>query len=175
MASICRGLNELKNTVLRNQPHFPVVNELKIYLPFKWAHHILDKNTQTLVLFNLYLTICVCVKNLRIWMMVYPLRLNVSFKFLSCSVLITNWKWRMCPKIFVNIVTKHLCFQSCWQLSPFTHWGWGKMASIFQTSFSDAISWMKMHKFRLRFHWSLLRFHWSLFPSLLTIFQHWFR
>ena len=61
MASICRGLNELKNTVLRNQPHFPVVNELKIYLPFKWAHHILDKNTQTLVLFNLDLTICVCV------------------------------------------------------------------------------------------------------------------
>ena len=42
------------------------------------------------------------------------------------------------------------------------------MAAIFQT-FSNAFSWMKMYKFRLRFHW-------SLFPRFqLTIFQHWFR
>ena len=50
-----------------------------------------------------------------------------------------------------------------------THWGWDKMASIFQTALSIAFSWMKMFKFRLRFHW-------SLFPRVqLTIFQHWFR
>ena len=43
------------------------------------------------------------------------------------------------------------------------------MAAIFQTTFSNAFSWMKMFKF-------LLRFHWSLFPRVqLTIFQHWFR
>ena len=43
------------------------------------------------------------------------------------------------------------------------------MDAISQTTFSNAFSWMKMHKFRLRFHWSLfLRFK-------LTIFQHWFR
>ena len=29
------------------------------------------------------------------------------------------------------------------------------MAAIFQTTFSNAFSWMKMYKFRLRFHWSL--------------------
>ena len=29
------------------------------------------------------------------------------------------------------------------------------MAAIFQTIFSIAFSWMKMYKFRLRFHWSL--------------------
>ena len=47
-----------------------------------------------------------------------------------------------------------------------THWGRDKMATIFQTTFSNAFSWMKMFKFRLRFHW-------SLFPRVqLTIFQH---
>ena len=38
---------------------------------------------------------------------------------------------------------------------PLTHWGRDKMAAIFQTTFSNAFSWMKMFKFRLRFHWSL--------------------
>ena len=50
-----------------------------------------------------------------------------------------------------------------------THWGWDRMATIFQMTFSNAFSWMKIFKF-----W--LRFHWSLFPRVqLTIFQHWFR
>ena len=43
------------------------------------------------------------------------------------------------------------------------------MAAIFQTTFWNGFSWMKMFNFRLRFHW-------SLFPRVkLTIFQHWFR
>ena len=51
----------------------------------------------------------------------------------------------------------------------FTHWGRDKMDASSQTTFSNAFSWMKMHEFRLRFHWSsFLRFE-------LTIFQHWFR
>ena len=50
-----------------------------------------------------------------------------------------------------------------------THWGWDKIAAIFQTTFSNAFSSLKMYQF-------LLRFHWSLFLSVqLTIFQHWFR
>ena len=50
-----------------------------------------------------------------------------------------------------------------------THWGRDKMDAISQTTFSNAISWMKMFEFRLKFHWSLfLRFQ-------LTIYQHWFR
>ena len=54
-------------------------------------------------------------------------------------------------------------------LPSLTHWGRDKMAAIFQTTFSNAFSWMKMFEFRLRFHW-------SLFPRVqLTIFQHWFR
>ena len=44
-----------------------------------------------------------------------------------------------------------------------------KMATFFQTTFSNTFSWMKMYEFCLRFHWNLfLRFE-------LTIFQHWFR
>ena len=47
-------------------------------------------------------------------------------------------------------------------------WGRDKMAAIFQTTFSDAFSWMKIYELRL--------FRWSLFPRVkLTIFQHWFR
>ena len=38
-----------------------------------------------------------------------------------------------------------------------------------QTAFSNAISWMKMFEFRLKFHWSLF------LKVQLTIFQHWFR
>ena len=43
------------------------------------------------------------------------------------------------------------------------------MEAIFQTAFSNAFSWTKIHKCRLRFHWSLI-------PRVqLPIFQHWFR
>ena len=50
-----------------------------------------------------------------------------------------------------------------------THWGRDKMAAIFQMTFSNRFSWMKMYEFRLIFHG-------SLFPRVkLTIFQHWFR
>ena len=49
--------------------------------------------------------------------------------------------------------------------NEFIHWGGDKMATIFQTTFSNALSWMKMYEI----HWSLfLRFQ-------LTINQHWFR
>ena len=36
-----------------------------------------------------------------------------------------------------------------------THWGRDNMAAIFQMTFSNAFSWMKMYELRLRFHWSL--------------------
>ena len=50
-----------------------------------------------------------------------------------------------------------------------THWGRDRMASIFQTTFSNQLSWMEICTFRLRFHW-------SLFPGVrLTTFHHWLR
>ena len=36
-----------------------------------------------------------------------------------------------------------------------THWGRDKFAVISKTILSNALSWMNMYKFRLRFHWSL--------------------
>ena len=50
-----------------------------------------------------------------------------------------------------------------------THWGRDKMAAISQTTFSNAFSWMKMFKYRLKFHWILF------WRDQLTIFQHRFR
>ena len=44
-----------------------------------------------------------------------------------------------------------------------------KMAAIFQTTFSNAFSSMKMYEFRLRLHWSLF------LGVQLTIFHHWVR
>ena len=55
------------------------------------------------------------------------------------------------------------------KITHLTHWGWDKMAAIFQTTFSYVFSWKKMNDIRLKFHW-------RLFLRLkLTIFQHWFR
>ena len=39
-------------------------------------------------------------------------------------------------------------------LHNLTHWGWDKMAAIFQMPFLNAFSWVKIYKFRLKLHWS---------------------
>ena len=50
-----------------------------------------------------------------------------------------------------------------------TYWGRDKIATISPTTFLNALSWMKIYEFRLRFRWSLfLRLE-------LTTFQHWLR
>ena len=57
-------------------------------------------------------------------------------------------------------------FSWCFTL---THWGWHRNVATSQTTFSNAVSWMKMFKF-----W--FKFHLSLFPRVQSaIFQHWFR
>ena len=62
-----------------------------------------------------------------------------------------------------------LYYYKCPVKAQLTHWGWNKMAAIYQTTSSNEFSWMKLYKF-----W--LRFHWSLYPRVqLTIFQHWCR
>ena len=43
----------------------------------------------------------------------------------------------------------------CFGFNLLTHWDWDKMASIGQTTFLNAFSYMKMYKFQLRFHWNL--------------------
>ena len=69
--------------------------------------------------------------------------------------------------------------QSLWAHNPnlvkrrdaleISHWGRDKMASVSQTTLSNAFSWTKMLEFRLRFHWSLF------LRVQLTVIQHCFR
>ena len=54
-------------------------------------------------------------------------------------------------------------------VNELTHWGRDKMAPIFQATFWNAFSFMKMYKIWIRFHWSLF------LRVQLTIFQHWLR
>ena len=75
---------------------------------------------------------------------------------------VSGWKIT-CP--VWHITTQHLHASR----HASTHWGQNKMAAIFQTTFSNAFSWMKMYEFRLRFHWRLF------LRVQLTIFLHWFR
>ena len=54
------------------------------------------------------------------------------------------------------------------------HWGRDKMDAIFQITFLNAFSWMKMYEFRLKFHWSLFRGgHINNSPVLLQIMARW--
>ena len=64
--------------------------------------------------------------------------------------------------------SRHWCHES-WDYRTLTHWGRDKIDAIMQTTLSSAFSWMKMHEFRLRFHWNLF------LRVQSTIFQHWFR
>ena len=91
--------------------------------------------------------------------------------------------WRHCNEpdnntgVRVNIRCILSLLPSAWNLTedsipdmPYlTYWGQDKMAAIFQKTFSNAFSGMKICEFRLRYHSSLF------LRVQLTIFQHWFR
>ena len=91
----------------------------------------------------------------------------------------TNRAWRNCQwvedmdtKLHLHKTTrcnyKDMLKSTC-GVAPLTHWGRDKMATISQTTLSNAFSWMKIYKFWLRFHLSLFQ------RVQLTIFQPWFR
>ena len=50
-----------------------------------------------------------------------------------------------------------------------TRWGQDKMAAIFQTTFSNAFSWMKIYQYRLKFHWRLSLGPINNIPALVQI------
>ena len=56
-------------------------------------------------------------------------------------------------------------FELNWQ----PRWGRDKMAAVFQTTFFNMFSWMKIYEFRSKFHWNLF------LRVQLTIFRHWYR
>ena len=101
-----------------------------------------------------------------------PLKILIHVSFLNDKYLVIKiMDWY---QIAIKPLSKPMMTQSDESnASPgsdvLTHWGWDKMASILQTTFSNAFSWMKMYKFRLKFHWHLF------LGVQLNILQHWFR
>ena len=82
----------------------------------------------------------------------------------SCVELFLNSKiWMFAECFYFRMLDPLLgpLFDLWWWPSPvippmtLTHWGRDQIDAIFQTTFSNAFSWMKMCEFRLRFHWSL--------------------
>ena len=49
-----------------------------------------------------------------------------------------------------------ICMGKVGGYNPLTHYGWDKMVAIFQTTFSNEFSWMKMYYHGLKFHWNVL-------------------
>ena len=91
-----------------------------------------------------------------------------------CIEILITW----CSSIKASIPTLLASIWSCTKefgvvsmliMGSLTHWGWAKMADIFQTTFSNAFYWMKIYEFGLSFHWKLF------LGVQLTKFQHWFR
>ena len=89
----------------------------------------------------------------------YNLETNLEIKFTCLTPSLS------CLRVLSNGISGDLRY--C--LYSLTHWGWDKMAAIFQTTFSNAFSWRKIYELWLRFHWSLF------LRVQLTIFKHWFR
>ena len=79
-----------------------------------------------------------------------------------------NWFWHRVIRKDQDVKTHPSKTKGPFHEYGLTHWGRDKMAAIFQTTFSNAFTWMEMHEFRFRFHW-------NLFPRFQsTKFQHWF-
>ena len=100
-------------------------------------------------------------------------RIRKERSFNLPSIMILKCLWPQSHSCLFLLMNKACCFlysnmTTLISVCISTHGGRGKMAAIFQTTFSNAFYWMKMYEFRLRFHWSL-----SL-RAQLTIFQHWF-
>ena len=88
-----------------------------------------------------------------------------------------KWKWKCHLHNGGHFVSASITVEAGAWMSPqqisidynLTHLPWTKWPPFWQATFSNASSWMKMIKFRFKFHW-------KLFPGVqLTIHQHWFR
>ena len=57
--------------------------------------------------------------------------------------------WSHCHNSDDRNIKLHLSFHITWKI-VLTHWGWDKMDTISQTTFSSAFSWMKIYQFWLQ-------------------------
>ena len=95
------------------------------------------------------------------WACYYDSMCRISLEYgLGYRLLITPHYMGHSPGTF------SLCIAFQWRL---THWGWDKMAAIFQTIYWKAFSWMKMYKFQLIFQWSFLMGPMNNIPVLVQI------
>ena len=95
-----------------------------------------------------------------IWLFHYDTWLYVYRKCTLCVCLLTVEDY----DIYIQCWTT-MAAHDRWYL---THLPWDKMATISQTTFSNAFSWMKSFVFQVNFHWNLF------LRVQLTISQHWF-
>ena len=91
-----------------------------------------------------------------------------SHLHLSCEM--QFWEdtkpWHVLTRQAANVSGWKKHSQICFYMLA-THWGWDKMAAIYQYTFLNAFSWLEMYTFRLRFHWSLfIRVQLIIFPAL---------
>ena len=122
--------------------------------------------------YKLKLNACVSWTSLRIWFTNKLNTIHVSniwFRVYAVdyiiNILVSDNKCSNLDNIFGASITQ-------WFHKPesdILHWVRDKTAAISQIIFLNAFPWMKMHEFRLRFHWSLF------LSAQLSIFQHWFR
>ena len=77
---------------------------------------------------------CICV------------HISVSNQVVHCGIWDWSFVWFVRRFRFSGLFISRQCL---------THWRSNKMASIWQTSLSNAFSWMKMFNFQIQFHWDL--------------------
>ena len=86
----------------------------------------------------------------------YPKFLAANFSWFLCvaRILWTNRShpWLLMPWLLSSSEYKQ---PRCFNRTILRHWRRDKIAAIFNTTFINGFSWMKMYKFRIRFHWSL--------------------
>ena len=81
------------------------------------------------------------------------------------TVLVCSFMLYLYHRILIDTCNSYIRFPQ----ATLTHWGRDEIDAILQTTVSRAFSWMKIYRFRIKFHW-------SLFPRVqLPIFQRWFR
>ena len=148
---------------------------LRLKLSFgKWRPFCLSLNVLGLVYFYGR------ISNMQLATTTEAFQFFISITLLQYTIYATRHKFRSLENFLIHNVrfgfssvfalyTKHYC-DAAWppnevpiigsfdvlfviNLNKFlTHWGRCKMASISQTTFSNAFSWMKIYEFRLRFY-----------------------
>ena len=89
------------------------------------------------------------VDNLLIGPSCFPRNLYFVLKSLPNYLL---WSVAMVHAVYINALAPENCGYS---INTYAYCGLDEMAAVFQTTYSNTFSWMKMYKFRIRFHLDL--------------------